>query len=34
MLPDAFELVDSLPLTSSSKVDERALLADAGLASI
>jgi D-alanine--poly(phosphoribitol) ligase subunit 1 len=32
MLPDTFVLVDSLPLTSSSKVDERRLLAEAGLA--
>lgn len=32
MLPDSFVLIDALPLTSSSKVDERRLLADAGLA--
>jgi D-alanine--poly(phosphoribitol) ligase subunit 1 len=31
MLPDTFVLVDTLPLTSSSKVDERRLLAEAGL---
>jgi acyl-CoA synthetase (AMP-forming)/AMP-acid ligase II len=31
MLPDRFELVGSLPLTASSKVDERRLLAEAGL---
>ena len=31
MLPDRIELVDELPLTSSSKVDERRLLAQAGL---
>jgi D-alanine--poly(phosphoribitol) ligase subunit 1 len=31
MLPDHFVLVADLPLTSSSKVDERRLLADAGL---
>ena len=32
MLPDQFVLVADLPLTSSSKVDERRLLAEAGLA--
>jgi acyl-coenzyme A synthetase/AMP-(fatty) acid ligase len=32
MLPDRVELVDELPLTTSSKLDERRLLADAGLA--
>jgi D-alanine--poly(phosphoribitol) ligase subunit 1 len=32
MLPDQFVLVPELPLTSSSKVDERRLLAEAGLA--
>jgi len=32
MLPDRFELVDHLPLTSSSKLDERLLLSGAGLA--
>lgn len=32
MLPDRIEIVDSLPLTSSGKLDERRLLADAGLA--
>jgi amino acid adenylation domain-containing protein len=32
MLPDRVELVDELPLTASSKLDERRLLADAGLA--
>jgi D-alanine--poly(phosphoribitol) ligase subunit 1 len=32
MLPDRIELVAELPLTSSSKLDERRLLADAGLA--
>jgi hypothetical protein len=31
MLPDHFVLVADLPLTSSSKVDERRLLTDAGL---
>jgi amino acid adenylation domain-containing protein len=31
MLPDRVELVDELPLTASSKLDERKLLADAGL---
>ena len=31
MLPDRVELVESLPLTQSSKLDERKLLADAGL---
>ncbi len=31
MLPDRMELVDELPLTSSSKLDERRLLACAGL---
>ncbi|HXO11354.1 MAG TPA: hypothetical protein VN871_03190, partial [Mycobacterium sp.] len=31
MLPDHFILVAELPLTSSSKVDERRLLTDAGL---
>ncbi|WP_428339676.1 amino acid adenylation domain-containing protein [Mycobacterium sp.] len=31
MLPDRFVLVPELPLTSSSKVDERRLLTDAGL---
>jgi D-alanine--poly(phosphoribitol) ligase subunit 1 len=31
MLPDQFVLVTELPLTSSSKVDERRLLQDAGL---
>jgi amino acid adenylation domain-containing protein len=31
MLPDRIELVDQLPLTSSSKLDERRLLSDAGL---
>ncbi|HVC70477.1 MAG TPA: amino acid adenylation domain-containing protein [Acidimicrobiales bacterium] len=31
MLPDRIDLVDQLPLTSSSKLDERRLLADAGL---
>ena len=30
-LPDRIELVDELPLTASSKLDERRLLADAGL---
>ena len=32
MLPDRVELVGELPLTASSKLDERKLLADAGLA--
>jgi len=31
MLPDQFILVAELPLTSSSKVDERRLLKEAGL---
>jgi D-alanine--poly(phosphoribitol) ligase subunit 1 len=31
MLPDRVEVVESLPLTPSSKLDERRLLADAGL---
>jgi len=31
MIPDVFEVVDSVPMTSASKVDERALLAAAGL---
>jgi D-alanine--poly(phosphoribitol) ligase subunit 1 len=31
MLPDRIDVVDQLPLTSSSKVDERRLLLDAGL---
>jgi D-alanine--poly(phosphoribitol) ligase subunit 1 len=31
MLPDRFELVDRLPLTRSSKLDERQLLAQVGL---
>jgi amino acid adenylation domain-containing protein len=31
MLPDRIEVVDSLPLTASSKLDERRLLAEAGL---
>ena len=31
MLPDRIELVDGLPLTQSSKLDERRLLAEAGL---
>ena len=31
MLPDRVELVDGLPLTRSSKLDERRLLAEAGL---
>jgi amino acid adenylation domain-containing protein len=33
MLPDRIELVDELPLASSSKVDERRLLHEAGLTS-
>jgi acyl-coenzyme A synthetase/AMP-(fatty) acid ligase len=33
MLPDQFVLVADLPLTSSSKVDERRLLREAGLSS-
>jgi non-ribosomal peptide synthetase component F len=32
MLPDRFEVVESMPLTSSGKTDERRLLSDAGLA--
>ena len=31
MLPDRIEMVDSLPLTPSSKLDERRLLAQVGL---
>jgi amino acid adenylation domain-containing protein len=31
MLPDSIHVVDTLPMTSSSKVDERGLLAEAGL---
>jgi D-alanine--poly(phosphoribitol) ligase subunit 1 len=31
MLPDRFEQVDTLPLTGSSKLDERRLLSEAGL---
>ena len=31
MLPDRIEIVDTLPLTRSSKLDERRLLADVGL---
>jgi amino acid adenylation domain-containing protein len=31
MLPDTIRVVDALPMTSSNKVDERKLLADAGL---
>jgi acyl-coenzyme A synthetase/AMP-(fatty) acid ligase len=31
MLPDRIELIDELPLTTSSKLDERRLLSDAGL---
>jgi acyl-coenzyme A synthetase/AMP-(fatty) acid ligase len=31
MLPDTIHVVDGLPMTSSNKVDERKLLADAGL---
>ena len=31
MLPDRVELVETLPLTRSSKLDERRLLAEAGL---
>jgi acyl-coenzyme A synthetase/AMP-(fatty) acid ligase len=31
MLPDRIELVDELPMTRSSKLDERRLLAEAGL---
>jgi acyl-coenzyme A synthetase/AMP-(fatty) acid ligase len=31
MLPDRIELVKDMPLTASSKLDERRLLADAGL---
>ena len=31
MLPDRIELIDALPLTKSSKLDERGLLAQAGL---
>jgi D-alanine--poly(phosphoribitol) ligase subunit 1 len=34
MLPDRVELVDTLPLTRSSKLDERRLLAEAGLAEL
>jgi amino acid adenylation domain-containing protein len=31
MLPDRFEVVDEIPLTAAGKLDERRLLADAGL---
>jgi acyl-coenzyme A synthetase/AMP-(fatty) acid ligase len=31
MIPDTIYVVDALPMTSSNKVDERRLLADAGL---
>ncbi len=31
MIPDVFKVVDSIPMTSASKVDERALIAGAGL---
>lgn len=31
MMPDTFRIVDGMPLTSSSKVDERRLLSEAGL---
>ena len=34
MMPDTFRVVDAMPITSSSKVDERRLLADAGLAAL
>jgi D-alanine--poly(phosphoribitol) ligase subunit 1 len=34
MLPDRIELVDALPLAGSSKLDERRLLADAGLSQV
>jgi D-alanine--poly(phosphoribitol) ligase subunit 1 len=34
MLPDRVELVDTLPLTKSSKLDERRLLAEAGLVAL
>jgi acyl-coenzyme A synthetase/AMP-(fatty) acid ligase len=31
MLPNRIELVEELPMTKSSKLDERLLLAEAGL---
>ena len=34
MLPDRIEMVDTLPLTPSSKLDERRLLAEVGLAEV
>jgi D-alanine--poly(phosphoribitol) ligase subunit 1 len=34
MLPDRIELVEALPLTKSSKLDERILLAEAGLTAL
>jgi len=34
MIPDVFKVIDGLPMTSVSKVDERALLAAAGLAEL
>jgi D-alanine--poly(phosphoribitol) ligase subunit 1 len=34
MIPDLFRVVDAIPMTSVSKVDERALLAGAGLSEL
>ena len=34
MLPDRIEIVDTLPLTRSSKLDERRLLAEVGLGEV
>ena len=34
MVPDVFQVIDAVPMTSGSKVDERALLAGAGLVAL